>query len=396
MNQIKTNLWTKEFIILSSINFFITLIYFLLNATITMYAMDEFSATTGQAGITAGIFIIGALIGRLFTGRLIQTKRILIFSLVLFVITTLLYYVEFGIFFLMLNRLINGITVGIATTVVGTVVAITLPTSRKAEGISYFAVSTALATGTGPFFGLFLSQNAGFKAIFTFSVLLGIISLVVAILMKFPKNTMEVKKVKGHGISNYIELKAVPIAIIIFIMSFCFSGIVSFINLYAIEIGLVETASFFFMVYTVFVLISRPFTGRLMDRKGANLIIYPAIILYGVGLLLLSSATNSVTLLLAGALIALGFGNVSSISQALAISLVEPHRVGLATSTFFIFMDLGNGLGPTILGLVIPATGYSGLYVILGFIVFISILLYYFLHGRKESRNRKQLSIPNK
>lgn len=295
----------------------------------------------------------------------------------------------------MLNRLLNGITVGIATTVVGTVVALTLPKSRRAEGISYFAVSTALATGTGPFFGLFLSQNASFNAIFAFSLLLGIISLVIALVMNFPQNPMEIKREKGHSISSYIEPKAIPIAIIIFIMSFCFSGIVSFINLYALEIGLVQTASFFFMVYTLFVLLSRPFTGRLMDRKGANIIIYPAIILYGVGLLLLSLATNSITLLMAGALIALGFGNVSSISQALAISLVEPHRVGLATATFFIFMDLGNGLGPTVLGLIIPATGYSGLYVTLCLIVFTSILLYYFLYGRNETRTQRKSPISN-
>lgn len=75
MNQTKTNLWTKGFIILSLINFFITLIFFLLNATITMYAIDNFNASTSQAGITAGIFIIGSLIGRLFTGRLIHSKK---------------------------------------------------------------------------------------------------------------------------------------------------------------------------------------------------------------------------------------------------------------------------------------------------------------------------------
>lgn len=62
--------------------------------------------------------------------------------------------------------------------------------------------------------------------------------------------------------------------------------------------------------------------------------------------------------------------------------------MGLATATFFIFFDLGNGFGPTIIGLVIPITGFNGLYAILGIFVFAMSVLYYFLHGKKESAHR--------
>lgn len=388
----KTKLWTKNFIILSLINFFMTLIFFLLNATITLYAINEFNASTGQAGIIAGIFIIGSLLGRLFTGRLVQSKKNLMTWLLFFILTTLLYFIHSNVGFLILSRFLNGITVGMITTVVSTVVVLSLPASRKGEGISYFAISTALATGIGPFIGMNMSQNANFDMIFSFSLFLGIINLLIALFIKFPAmNKTEIIKEKGLKITGFIEPKVIPIGIIMFIMAFCFSGIVSYLNVYALELGLIEAASYFFMVYTVFVLISRPFTGRMMDKKGANIIIYPALIIYGVGMLLLSSVTSSVTLLLVGALVALGFGNISSISQAIAISLAEPHRVGLATATFFIFYDLGNGFGPSILGLIIPATGYKGLYVILGLIVLATLFLYHLLYGNKERKIKEKL-----
>ncbi|WP_145325392.1 MFS transporter [Paenibacillus xylanexedens] len=392
MNHTNPKLWTKNFIILSSVNFIMTLIFFLLNATITLYAINEFDASTGQAGIVAGIFIIGSLLGRLFTGRRIPSKKILMTSLFLLILTTLLYFVHLNVNFLILNRLLNGITVGIISTIVSTVVVFSLPASRKGEGISYFAISTALATGIGPFIGLVLSRNSNFDMIFSLSLLLGIFSLVIAFFLKFPA-TFKIKKnnKKGIKISDFIEPKAMPIAIIIFFMTFCFSGIVSYLNIYALELGLVDTASFFFMVYTFFVLISRPFTGRIMDKRGANIIIYPALIIYGVGMLLLSSVNNSFTLLLVGALVALGFGNISSVTQAIAINLAEPHRVGLATATFFIFYDLGNGFGPSIIGLIVPATGYSGLYVILGLIVLATFFLYYMLYGKKEGKIQNQV-----
>ncbi|MEJ3720860.1 MFS transporter [Paenibacillus polymyxa] len=392
MNQTNPKLWTKNFIILSSVNFIMTLIFFLLNATITLYAINEFDASTGQAGIVAGIFIIGSLLGRLFTGRLIHSKKILMTSLFLLILTTLLYFVHLNVNFLILNRLLNGITVGIISTIVSTVVVFSLPASRKGEGISYFAISTALATGIGPFIGLLLSQNSNFEMIFSLSLLLGIFSLVIAFFLKFPATyKTEKNNKKGIKISDFVEPKVMRIAIIIFFMTFCFSGIVSYLNIYALELGLIDTASFFFMVYTVFVLISRPFTGRIMDKKGANIIIYPALIIYGVGMLLLSSVNSSFTLLLVGALVALGFGNISSIAQAIAINLAEPHRVGLATATFFIFYDLGNGFGPSIIGLIIPATGYSGLYVILGLIVLATLFLYYMLYGKKEGKIQNQV-----
>ncbi|SFF45159.1 Predicted arabinose efflux permease, MFS family [Paenibacillus algorifonticola] len=393
MNQLNPKLWTKEFIFLSAVNFFITLIFFLLNATITLYAINEFNATSSQAGIIAGVFIIGSLIGRLLTGRLVKSKKILITGLLFFILTTLLYFIHYNISFLILSRFVNGITVGMAQTVVGTVVILTLPASRKGEGISYFAISTALATGIGPFIGMYMSQNANFNMIFYFCLLLGIINFIIAIFMNIPvaKNT-ETKKGKGLKLSDFIELKVLPIAIIAFLMSFCFSGIISYLNVYALELKLVKAASFFFMVYTVFVLISRPFTGRIVDKKGANIIMYPAFVIFGAGLLLLSSVTSGVTLLLAAALVALGFGNISSISQAVSISLAEPHRIGLATATFFIFIDLGNGFGPSVIGAIIPYTGYNGLYAVLGLIVLSTFVFYYYLYGRKEGAIRKQMS----
>lgn len=392
MNQTKVNLWTKDFIILSLVNFFLTLIFFLLNATITLYASNEFNATTGQAGLVVGIFIIGALIGRLFSGPIMNImgqKQILLWGLSFFSLTTLLYFIDFGIYFFMLSRFINGITVGIATTVIGTAVALTLPESRRGEGIGYFAVSTALATGLGPFIGVYMSQNTSFDMIFSFSFILGIVSLVTGSFVNIPSSKPEKVKSErvGFKFSEIIEPKALPISVIILTMTFCFSSVLAYINLYAIDLDLVDTASFFFITYTAAVLVSRPFTGKLIDKKGANVIMYPAFIIFGSGMILLSSVSNGITLLMAGALIGLGFGNISSVGQTIAVKSAAPHRMGLATATFFILFDIGNGLGPSLLGLIIPITGYSALYKVLGVFVFATSILYYFLHGKRENEN---------
>lgn len=389
MNQTTSKLWTKDFIVVSSINFFLTLIFYLLMVTIAVFAVDEYSASTSEAGLVTGIFIIGALIGRLFIGRLIVSysrKKILYTGLILFTLTTAFYFFEFGLGFLLFNRLVHGITLGMASTATGTIVAQIIPASRKGEGIGYYSMSATLATAIGPFIGLYLSQHASFQTIFTFCVALGVISLIIAFFLYVPPLDGSVKKaeVRGFKLSNFVEPRALPIAFITLAVAFCYSSVLSFINFYAMDIHLVSTASFFFIVYAAAVLASRPFTGRLMDKKGANFIMYPAFLLFGAGMFLLSTASTSFVFLLSGVLIGLGFGNMQSTTQAIAVKLTPPHRMGLATSTFFIFLDAGLGFGPYLLGFVIPVTGYSTLYVILGFVVFASSVLYYFLHGKRE------------
>ncbi|MDQ0881970.1 MFS transporter [Peribacillus sp. V2I11] len=397
MEQSRPRLWTKDFVIVSSINFFITLIFYLLMVTLAIYAVNELDASTSEAGLISGIFIIGTLIGRLFTGRFIDSigrKKTLFIGLIFFTLTTLLYFVDLGIGFLLVNRLIHGMAMGMASTATGTIVAQIIPATRKGEGIGYYSMSATLATAIGPFIGLYMAQHTSFQVIFSFCLALGVISLITAFFLYVPalKVTAKVSESKGFKLSNFIEPKALPISIITLLLAFCYSSVLSFISFYAIEIDLVNTASFFFVVYAVAVLLSRPFSGPLMDRKGSNFIMYPAFMIFGIGLLLLSITTNSFTLLVAGFLIGLGFGNMQSSSQAIAVKLTPPHRMGMATSTFFIMLDAGLGFGPYILGFIIPVTGYSTLYVILGVVVIATSVLYYFLHGKKERSARTNLA----
>jgi apolipoprotein N-acyltransferase len=46
---------------------------------------------------------------------------------------------------------------------------------------------------------------------------------------------------------------------------------------------------------------------------------------------------------------------------------------------------MGVGFGPVLIGAIIPIVGFRGLYVTLAIVVFASIILYYFLHGKKKA-----------
>jgi MFS family permease len=388
----KERLWTKDFIILSIATFVTFIVFLLLLVVIAPYAIDKYHASTSVAGLVAGIFIIGALIGRLGTGRIIEdigSRRVLFVGSILFIIATALYFAAINLPLLIITRLLHGIAFGVVSTATGTIVVQIIPQSKRGEGIGYYSMSAILALALGPLIGIFLIQHTNFTIIFIFNLVLACISFAISLAVSEPtyksSGRGQVKAAKSFQITNYLELKAVPISIIALVTCLSYSAIIPFMSLYAKQLHLEETASLYFFVYAVTVLVSRPFSGRLLDVKGENFVMYPCFFIFAAGMLLLSQANQAITLLAAGVLIGLGFGNFFSLAQAISIKVVPLHRLGLATSTFFIFTDLGLGAGPFLLGSLIPFTGYSGLYLLMTIMILATIILYYFLHGRKVS-----------
>ncbi len=390
-------LWTKDFITVTVINFFVFLTHFLLMVTIASYAVDEFHASTDMAGLVAGIFILGALLGRLIMGRFIEdigSKRVLLAGTMFFIITSALYFAAINLTLLVIIRLLHGIVFGTASTAAGTIVAQIIPGSRRGEGIGFYSIGAILAVALGPFIGIFLIHHANFRMIFVVTSLLATASFVLSFIVNKPTYETPEPDLAANQfrISDFLEYKAVPISIMILVIGFSYSGLLTFISLYAKEIHLEKAASFYFLVYAVTVLVSRPFSGRLLDVKGPNFVVYPCLFIFATGMLLFSQATLGATLLAAGVLLGLGYGNFISSAQAISIKGVPPHRLGLATSTYFIFVDLGFGIGPYLLGALVGFTGYRGLYLIMTLVILAAIPLYYFLLGRKVSAE----SLPEK
>ncbi|TCN88024.1 MFS transporter [Shewanella fodinae] len=85
----------------------------------------------------------------------------------------------------------------------------------------------------------------------------------------------------------------------------------------------------------------------------------------------------------------MGFGTFMSCSQAIVIKLSPADSIGKANSTFFIFMDLGVGLGPLLLGKVIPLLQFSGMYELLAVVMLMCLVSYHFLHGRYVGAHQK-------
>lgn len=93
----------------------------------------------------------------------------------------------------------------------------------------------------------------------------------------------------------------------------------------------------------------------------------------------------------AAILCALGFGALMTSLQSVAVSIVPREKVGTATSTYFLVLDAG--VGPVVLGALLPVTGYSGMYLVLAGVVLLTVGLYWLVHGRKVRSRRPASSL---
>lgn len=378
-------LWTKDFISVSLSAFFTFLVFYTLTATLPIYVLDDLGQKQSQVGLVITVFLISAVIIRPFSGIWLDTigrRKILLSSLAFFAITTFFYFIATNFFGLLTLRFIQGISFGLATTAAGTIVAEIIPPKRRGEGMSYFSSAMILAMVFGPFLGITLMNHFNFSIVFLVSGIFGILSLVFGMNITIPKQNFNIKT--PIRVSNLIERKALPISLTAAFISFGYSSVMSFITVYANELGFVEVASFFFIVYAVVVLMSRPFTGKLFDRKGENIIIYPGIILFSIGLVVLGFSHIPFIFLFSAVLIGLGYGSIAPSFQTLAINTATPARKGMATATYFMFFDIGIGFGSFVLGIVTAKTSFHSMYVFSALIVLLTTVIYYFLHDRKQ------------
>ena len=384
-------LWSKDFISITIVNFLMYLIHYTLIVTVTIFTIDKYHASESMGGLAAGIFIIGMLFGRLASGRVIDNlkpKKVLLFGIIFSIITVGLYFAIHSLLILMIVRLLHGIAFGLSSTATGTISSRIIPQKRKGEGIGYYALSVTTASAIGPFCGIILNRQFGFQSIFIVSLIVIVVALIVALLIKgLPKVSVQTSNTeKITGVAAYIQKEALPISFVIIFVGIAYSSVLSFLTVYTEQINLATASSFFFVVYAVSTFVTRPFTGKIYDNYGENKVMYPVLISFTFGLILLSLTHTSILLLIAAIFIGIGYGTIVPTAQAIAIQQSPTDKIGLATSTFYMFADFGAGIGPFVLGVVIPLMGYRNLYLTMSILVIVSIILYYFMHGKQRAR----------
>lgn len=388
----KRPIWTKSFINIFVSNLFVFIVFYALLTLLPIYVTDALGGSESQAGLIITTFLLSAIIVRPFSGKLIDRfgkKKMLVTSAAFFAITSFLYPLVDHYIALLLLRFFHGVWFSIVTTAAGAIAADSIPRERRGEGLGYFAMSMNLAVVAGPFIALTLLQFVSYITIFLILSGIMIVGVLCTLGIKAIENTAPVNSSK-LTFDDLFEKKSFPIAVVGLFVAFSYASVISFISLYAKSLNLLDAAGFFFAVFAVAMLVSRPFTGRLFDTRGPNTVILPAFVLFAIGLLTLSLTNVAWMLLLAGALIGLGYGSIVPSFQTLAIQAAPESRSAHATATFFTFFDTGIATGSYVLGIMVTTMGYANLYMTLSIFVIGILFLYQWMQKQKPTRKQLQ------
>ena len=299
-------LWTKDYISVCLTTFFMFLNYYYLLVTIPIYLIQDLDGNTAQAGLLVAVFYVAAILIRFVVGQWIASfgiRKVFLASLVIYLGAAFMYFFTTSLISLMILRVVHGIGFGMLTTATGTIIATIIPNGRKGEGMGYYGLMMNISMALGPFAGLLAINQWGSSMMFAISVASVVIGTFTALVIKLPKfekkaATEKIAKRKAIKVSDLIEMSSMRISLVSFFFALVYASIVSFVSVYAEELQLTEVASYFFIVYVIALLVSRPFTGKWFDQYGANVIMIPSIISFALGMFLLSQASGAFLFLL--------------------------------------------------------------------------------------------------
>ncbi|MCW4385688.1 MFS transporter [Salinibacterium sp. SYSU T00001] len=391
-------IWSRDFTLALVINFALASVFYLLMTTMALYAVERFGAGDSLAGLAAGAYVLGAVVARLLASKYLDfvgRKRMIVICLSAFVVLSLLYLVTTSLAGLIVLRLVHGMAFGAASTAVASSAISLVPTAKRGEGTGYFSISATLAVGVGPLIGTLLIEGVGFEGLFWASTIASILGLAAALALRPPERELSEEEVATKWRirpSDLLEARAMPIATIVFLACFAYSGALAFYLNYADATGSTSEAAAFFTTYSIAVFVVRLVAGRVQDRFGDNAVFYPTLGIFAVGLVVLSLPPSLPLAIAGGALVAVGFGTIMPGGQAAAVSSTSPARVAVATSTFFISADSAIGVGPIVLGALLHFTGYDGMYLVLAGLVVVTIGVYALTHGRARAGAATRMS----
>lgn len=333
----------------------------LANPIVAGYA-ESLGASGMLMGVVAGSMSFISLFCRPIAGNLSDrtSKRTLVAAgTVLYFAAGLLYYFAGSPIMLIMARVINGVGFACCSVCLATWMSLLLPIRHMGAGMGLYGTMNALAMAVGPAFGIRAQKYIGYRLTFLSSLVLAAIMLIATLMVKnggqpVRKKQTSISATKKHrfSIRSILEPRVVPLSLTFMMFAIAYFANQSFIVSYVQSRHLPVSSDLFFMFYAVALLVLRLGLRDLFDSKGFRFWLTVCSLGMLAMLACMTFLFNDWMLLLAAIFTAVGYGLMSSVTQAQAVVIAGRERSGIANSTYYAGIDLGMSVGPFVGGLV--------------------------------------------
>jgi len=334
------------------------------------------------AGLFLGFLTYASAISAPITGALgdrYGKRRILIIASVAITVFSLLYAVVPSYQIILALVLVHGVFwSGLLSSSSSYIIDI-VPKSRRAEGLGYSGFASILAVAVAPWIGLYVFDHGGWRLVCVESAILNIIMAVIAWRLP-PDKRHDAREWSLHP-ADLVEWRVLIGAVTLFLYSFSYGGITSFVAVYAEQVGVPR--ALYFTAFSLAILCTRPFIGRYADRIGHTRLIVPCLVMIVIGIAVLSIATDPATFVASALLFGVGFGSAYPVFVAHLMHHVAENRRTATFGAMIGAFDTGIGTGSIAVGWISERYGFGRAFGVAGALALLSIPYYLYMEKRQ-------------
>ena len=378
----KQSIYTKDVILVMAASFFFMFSVMFVTPLINGYAIS-LGASAVFAGIITGIMSVVSMFLRPVAGNL--TDRFSKYSLsfiggVLILIGVAGYCLSLSGNWLLIFRLINGTGFVLATVCMTTWLAFLVPRSHVGEAMGFYGLMNALAMALAPALEINLYKVIGYKSALWLAVVAAILMIIsiqfVGDHAKPKINSSKKRKIK------IIQKDAIPIALLTTFFAIPYFITQADIVVYVERQHFSIAVGYFFVIYAIALLLIRIGLKKYFDLIRFGFWFWLSLIATILFLIVAAFMVNNWLMGFAAIMLSIGYGVIYSVNQSTALMLAPIEEQGLASSTFYLGLDIGMAAGPMIGGVTAQNLAPAYFYPILLVIVPI-ILIVYFVYRKK-------------
>jgi MFS family permease len=276
----------------------------------------------------------------------------------------------------------RGIGFGLATVVLGALVAASVPAERRGEGIGLAGVVACVPAIVALPSGVWLTQNTGYVVVIAITAVSALAPLAAVPWLANPGDTGPAsQQADGQagaekapaGLLGSLRSGGMLRPGLVFAATTVSAGVVaSFLPLAAGVSAGVATLGLFAQAVTATA--SRWWAGRRGDRHGHAGLLIPGLLTAAAGMASLIWVSAPVAVIAGMCLFGIGFGIAQNVTFTVMIDRAPGSGYGTASALWNLAYDAGYGTGPIVFGVFVAHTGYPAAFALTGLLILAALV----------------------
>jgi MFS family permease len=270
---------------------------------------------------------------------------------------------------LYLFRAIQGFGWGAFLLTFNTLTLDLAPPEKRGEVVGLMGIAPPFSLAVAPLLSehLMVATAANYRLLFFLTLGAVLLAMLLGVLFRDPagKNKMAER-------APLFSRKVLVPSLIIFCMTFNLGSLFAFLPLFG-ESRDILGVGYFFTIFAITTVFSRPLAGKLSDRLGRPMVFLPGLLIAAAAMVMIAFAHSALQLMLSAFFLGVGFGSAHSSVMAMAADRLAVLERGVGMATFTTAFDLGIVAGSVILGFLLSLVGFTGLFLLCALIMVIPL-----------------------